>query len=157
MIKLCDDLILEHEPILFAKIGARQMMLMEDIEVFGLLIKAEYTTDGGSIPRFAWIVDSPFTDGMLAYLVHDYRYTDIKNKEFTRSKADWELLCNLELCGLGLLRRSLIYLAVASFGWFFWNRYRKKRKLDDGMIKHHPKVNLESALSTEIKDKTLKP
>ena len=156
MIKLCDEFIEDHEPILFAKIGSRKMMLMEDIEIFGLLIKAEYTTDGGSIPRFAWIIDSPFTDGMLAYLVHDYRYSDVDNKNFTRSQADWELLCNLEMCGLNIIRRTLIYLAVVMFGWIFWNRNRKS-KLPDGMIKHHPKVNLKTTDSNKTKEESLKP
>lgn len=133
--KICPEFIEEHDAILFSKIGSRKMRLEEEIEVFDVLIPAGYETDGGSIPRFAWTIDSPFTDGMLAYLVHDYRYTNIDDKTFTRRQADWELYCNLEKCGLNWVRRTLIYFAVSSFGWKFWNRNRNK-KLKDGAIKH---------------------
>lgn len=138
MVKLCPQMITEHSPILMTKIGSRSIKLMEDVEIFGVLIPKGYISDGGSIPRFAWTLDSPFTDGMLAYLVHDYRYTDIENKTFTRRQADWELLCNLEKCGLNIFRRTFIYWAVASFGWIFWNRNRNG-KLKYGLIKHYTK------------------
>lgn len=135
MSKLCPSMIEDHDAILFSKIGSRKIRLEEDIEIFEVLIPSQYESDGGSIPRIAWIIDSPLTDGMLAYLVHDYRYTDITNTKFTRRQADWELYCNLEKCGLNWFRRTLIYLAVSSFGWKFWNRNRNK-KLKDGAIKH---------------------
>jgi hypothetical protein len=123
--KICPTKVTEHEPILIAKTGPRSITLMEEVEVFGQKIEQFYHSDGGSIPRFAWVIDAPFNDGFLAYLVHDYRYTDIENKGFTRYKADWELFHNLEKCGLNIGRRVLIVLAVRCFGWIFWNRNRK--------------------------------
>lgn len=132
--KLCPDQITEHEPILIAKTGPRSIMLMECLEVFGVRLPEGYISDGGSIPRFAWFLDAPFNDGFIAYLVHDYRYTNIEDKKFTRYQADVELFHNLEICGLDIIRRGLIVLAVRCFGWIFWNRNRN-HKLADGYIK----------------------
>lgn len=134
--KICPEFISKHPPVLMSKIGSRSIKLMEDVEVFGVKLPKGYISDGGSIPRFAWTVDSPFTDGMLAYLVHDYRYTNIEDSTFTRRHADWELLCNLEHCGLNIVRRILIYMAVSTFGGVFWKRNRAGR-LKYGLIKHY--------------------
>lgn len=132
--KLCPNRIAEHEPILIAKTGPRSIRLMEDVEVFGVLLPKGYESDGGSIPRFAWCLDAPFNDGMLAYLVHDLRYTNIEDTSFTRMQADIELFYNLEICGLNIIRRGLIVLAVIAFGWIFWNRNRKS-KIGKDLIK----------------------
>lgn len=124
--KLCPNKIVKHKPFLIVKTGPRSIKLMEDLEVFGVKIPAGYESDGGSIPRFAWIIDAPFNDGLLAYLVHDYRYTDVENKNMTRYSADIELYHNLDACGLSFVRRELIVFAVRCFGWIFWNRNRRK-------------------------------
>ena len=116
-----------HKEIKCVKIEGRKFRILEDVEVFGVVIPAGYETNGASVPRPFWGILSPFTEGFRAALVHDFRYTnDIR---LTRKETDKEFYDNLGKCGVNNIRRSLVWLAVTLFGgprWIENNDYKGK-------------------------------
>jgi hypothetical protein len=106
-----------HAPIFFAKIGPRRVKLLEDTEIFGVLIPKDYISNGLSVPRFLWNILSPFTEGFRAGLVHDYRYS---YRIGTRAEADWEFFINLLKCNINVFKAYGAYLAVRMFGGSRW-------------------------------------
>jgi len=116
-----------HKEIKCSKIEGRKFRILEDVEVFGVLIPEGYETNGASVPRLFWEILSPFTEGFRAALVHDFRYTN--SKELTRKETDKEFFNNLKKCGVNNIRRSLVWIAVRTFGgprWIENNDYKGK-------------------------------
>lgn len=90
-------------------------------------------TDLGSIPQFAWSLGfSPDGEGAEAFVIHDQGYktkgTHVVNgatfrtrpTPYTRAEHDAMLLDGLKLCGVSVLRRSLIWAAVRIGGAGGW-------------------------------------
>lgn len=115
--QICPKLLNYDKPILIEKIAPRLMRIVEETEVFDVIIPKGYETNGASVPRLFWNLLSPFTEGFRAALVHDYRYTD--PTYLSREEADLEFFHNLSKDNVNLIRRVLVYLAVK-----FFNRNR---------------------------------
>jgi len=81
-------------------------------------IKAGYTSDGGSIPRFAWCIDHPVGDGGPAYFIHDGLY---QTELLPRLESDEILYEGLEVLGFWWLRRTVIYRTVRICGGSVWD------------------------------------
>ena len=97
------------------------------------LISPGYWWDGASIPKFAWsLIGSPWDDDIyLAALIHDILYA---THLYTRQKADQIMLDLLKMCGVGLIKRQMIYRNLRAFGWIAYNA--KTQQMLDGAIKH---------------------
>lgn len=82
-----------------------------------------FTTDGASIPRFAWpIVGHPLDVPMLGpALVHDALYSG--QWTTNHAEADWCLLECMQLVGMGWIKRNVIWSAVRTCGWTVWDRH----------------------------------
>lgn len=95
--------------------------LLRATPIYNVEIPKGFKTDGGSVPRIFWWIASPWTGGLPAFLVHDYRYqTTVSN--VLRKAADKELLNNLKACDFNIFRRAAIYTAVRLFGGFYFNK-----------------------------------
>jgi hypothetical protein len=84
-----------------------------------------FTSDGGSIPRFAWWVDAPNGDGAQAYFLHDALY---RSHLVDRAEADRIMLEALEVLGLHWFRRQVIYRSVRALGWKAYNDNGKDKE-----------------------------
>lgn len=108
-------------------------------ENYLLTVPPMFVTDFCSVPRlpFAYL----FLGGLARYagLMHDALYSnwhaiqikDIETGnalEYTRQWADNALLEALKKCGISMIKRWAMYLAVRSFGWRY---YKKDTNLTD--------------------------
>lgn len=75
-----------------------------------------FVTDFASIPAPGRILISGHGQDRWAAVVHDYLYS-IKHD---RKQADAVFLEALELMGVNLIKRRLMYRAVRTGGWFFY-------------------------------------
>ncbi len=107
--------------------GPTTAIVLEDHEVFGVVIPEGYVTDGASVPRAFYNIIARFTDALPAALVHDLRYdpmpdeNGVRQRVKTRLQADVEFLANLQACGVSRPRRLLAFFAVVLFGGKPWN------------------------------------
>jgi hypothetical protein len=81
--------------------------------------KKGFKTDGSSIPRWFWWIESPFGQSAYAAVIHDYEYQE---KVSTRKEADLRFYYGLRHCGIVKWKRECMYRAVRMFGWYRWNR-----------------------------------
>ena len=86
---------------------------------FYIDIKAGYCSDGGSLPRVAWMIDHPVGDGGPAYFIHDSLY---QSKLLPRLQTDEILYEGLYVLDLNWCRRTLIYQSVRACGWYAWDQ-----------------------------------
>lgn len=90
-------------------------------------------TDLGSVPQWAWSLGfSPDGQGVEAFVTHDLLYRTrgscvvrgvcyrTRAKPYSRAEADAILRDGLRLCGVGLVRRNLIWAAVRAGGSEAW-------------------------------------
>ncbi len=107
-------------------LGGKDMMTLSDdltAEWDGLeiLVKAGYRTDGASIPRLAWrVVGNPWEEYLAAAVVHDILY---ETEALEREDADRCFLDLMEFCGVGKIRRAIMYRAVKVFGGATWKKH----------------------------------
>lgn len=87
-------------------------------------VPGRFTTDGASIPAFAWwTTGTPFQpEHIRAAVLHDYLY---RNNFTTRMHADQMFREILRFDGVGRYRAGKMYHALRAFGWGAWRRYRK--------------------------------
>jgi hypothetical protein len=84
--------------------------VLEDSDLFGYKIPANFVCDGASVPRIFWFILSPFREGIYAAIVHDHMLR--RETTVTRKQADTIFYRNLRQTGIGLIRSWLAYLAV---------------------------------------------
>lgn len=84
-------------------------------------------TDFASSPRFTWIIFPP--DGLYAQasVVHDELYrlrgrVPTIPEPLTRAQCDLAFLTGMEVLGVNVVVRNIMYQAVDKFGWIPWNR-----------------------------------
>lgn len=123
-------------PIKLLRTGPTTAVLLESVELFGVVIPEGYTTDGASVPRAFYNIIARFTDALPAALVHDIRYDPPENvyglkvRALRRSEADSEFYRNLRASGVSRRRAWLAYSAVRAGGWVPWNRGSKRGIID---------------------------
>lgn len=117
-------------------------------DLYSLTIPAGFVCDGASVPRICWTLTGLTPDGLIraAATVHDFIYTykgdlplgsfgrennfyNLKNPSYqytyisqnwTRKQADKMFARLMREAGVSKFRRRLAYLAVRSFGMFYW-------------------------------------
>jgi hypothetical protein len=109
---------------------------------FRLVVPAGFELDGTSIPRFLWTLTGITPDGLerAASTAHDYLYRysgrvplgrhqeHVRGRwltcdyPWTRQEADALFARILRECGVGKLRRRLMYHGVRLFGWRSWEK-----------------------------------
>jgi len=112
-------------------IGDGRFQLVEPIEYLTrdhklITVKAGYTTDGASIPRFyRWRFGR--TDGkwFRPAVIHDILYD---TEYFPREYSDKVFLEAMEENGVSWWTRNVMYRAVSMFGGFTWNKHTKESK-----------------------------
>jgi hypothetical protein len=90
-------------------------------------------TDLGSVPQWAWSAGfSPDGQGVEGFVIHDLLYRTAgtclvngvayrtRKAFYTRAEADAILRDALKLCGVGAVRRALIWVAVRIGGAMAW-------------------------------------
>jgi hypothetical protein len=107
--------------------GARELTLIEDAVLFGVLIPKGFTCDGATVPRALWWVLSPLTDGMYAAIVHDFRLKEDEECANIRRMADEEFFRNLRSSGLNLFRATTAYIAVRTWSVMYTYFIKKRR------------------------------
>ena len=86
-------------------------------------VPAGFECDGASIPRVFWrIIGPPMDcDYIVEAIIHDWIY---RFQPVSRHVADRDFFNRLKKPGLKI-RRYLIYISVALFGWISWNRNKR--------------------------------
>lgn len=74
-----------------------------------------FVYDKGSVPRAAWfLVPRDDRSGIVAFLVHDWLYTE---QETTRKEADLIMYELLRIGGMSKFRAKVVYYAVRGAVW----------------------------------------
>ena len=76
-----------------------------------------FVTDGASIPRIFWAILGPHGSYFAAAIIHDFLYS-ARNTTYTRRQADQIFLEAMKDCGVGLVKRQVIFRAVRIGGAF---------------------------------------
>jgi hypothetical protein len=103
--------------------NTRKFELMENFRCFYgnhlITVKKGFITDGISSPKFAWPIVGPFSDAFPAALVHDWCFSPY-NTKFSWKESNWMFLELMEECGVGLIKRQMIYAAVTVGSYHLW-------------------------------------
>ena len=85
-----------------------------------------FVTDFASIPKAFWsFIGGPAGKYGPAAVCHDYLYF---TQTTTRGYADATFLEAMDVLGVKFWRRWTMWLAVVSFGWIPWGKYREDKK-----------------------------
>jgi len=87
-------------------------------------VRKGFKTDFASVPRVLWWLCPPLGRYGKATVVHDWGY---EKQNRTRAEYDLIFLEGMNVLGVPLWKRSLMYTAVRAFGGREWKR-RKKTK-----------------------------
>ena len=89
-------------------------------------IPAGFECDGASIPRAFWRIIGPpiSSDYIDEAIIHDYLY---RVQPVSRAAADRDFFYRLNKPRMRI-RRYLIYISVAAFGWISWSQNKKEKK-----------------------------
>ena len=102
------------------RIGARQSVVLEDVELFGVMIPKGFRSDGATSPRLFWFIISPFTLGLYAAIVHDWQLSNgDKYKPKRRKQIDRQFYYNLRESGINIIRASAVWLGVRIWSHVF--------------------------------------
>jgi hypothetical protein len=91
--------------------------LLENVAIYGYIIPKGYTTDFATIPQILWSLLPPIGKHNRAALLHDWLYD---NKIGSRKKADDLFLKQMEIDGVNLITRYVMYLGVRLFAKPWW-------------------------------------
>jgi hypothetical protein len=81
-------------------------------------VPTKFLSDFASIPRLFWrIIGSPTGRYGPSAIIHDFLYY---KKTYTRGKADKIFYEAMGILGVPNWKRSIMHLAVRSFGWIPW-------------------------------------
>ena len=121
-----DDWIHTKKPIIYK--GKDRRILTDDLtahwSVWEIRVKAGYSTDGASIPRAAWrVIGHPFQRYEAAAIIHDALYD---SEHWQREQIDDCFRDLLRACGVGKMRRAVIYRAVRLFGGMTWKKHTQE-------------------------------
>jgi hypothetical protein len=78
-----------------------------------IVVPAGFVTDLATIPRLFWSIMPPDGEYAKAAIIHDFLYT---NNTFERYRCDQILEEAMEITGVDLWKRKVIYAAVRLFG-----------------------------------------
>jgi len=84
--------------------------------------------DLASIPRILQNVFQVNDQSRAAATLHDWLYCSQKT---TRAQADALFLEAMEVRGVGWLQRQMMWAAVRSAGWIYWNKRKNGMKAED--------------------------
>ena len=77
-----------------------------------ILVPKGFITNFASVPRFFWSIIPPWGKYGKAAVIHDYLYY---TKKYTRKRADEIFLEGMEVLGVSLWKRQVMYWAVRIF------------------------------------------
>lgn len=104
----------------------RRWKLKEDLIYKGsretFTIPAGFETDFASVPRIFWSVLPPHGVYSRAAVLHDWLYIE---QPVSRKDADGLFRRSMKELGVGYLKRTVMWLAVRTFGAKAWNRNSK--------------------------------
>lgn len=91
-------------------------------------VPKDFDTDLASIPRIAWSIMSPSHSSLIRpAIVHDWLYR--KTCDFSRRQTDLILYHMLINDGVSHFRATIMYYAVRTFGWNYYNEEYCDKKL----------------------------
>jgi len=105
---------------------------------FDITVPAGFVTDLASIPRWAWTLLPPDGPWVKAAIIHDFLYATggtgvwkghasgaTRPGPYSRKESDWILRDAMENRGVGVIRRTIIWVAVRIGGWWGWTRMER--------------------------------
>ena len=102
------------------RIGARRAVVMEDTELFGVMIPKGFETDGATVPRLFWFILSPFTLGLYAAICHDFQLSNgDKYIAKRRKEIDKQFKYNLIDSGVNPIRAYASWIGVRIWSYIF--------------------------------------
>ena len=88
-----------------------------------IVVPKGFKTDLGSVPQIFWNIVPPIGKPLRGYIIHDLLYAE---QQYTRAISDAVLLEAMEVAGVGILMRTIIYMAVRLGGWKAWNQHAEE-------------------------------
>lgn len=114
-------------------VGKYTWILYEDFEYYRsdnpdeiIRIPKGTITDLATVPRWLWLIVPPLGKYTKASIIHDYLYQNAIN---TKEYADKVFLEAMEVAGVKLWRRKIMYWSVKAFGRGKYLEHKKASKL----------------------------
>ena len=103
------------------RIGARQSVVLESTELFGVMIPAGFRFDGASSPRLFWsFVVSPYGLALFAACKHDFLLSNAdKYKPKRRKDIDRQFYHDLIDSGINPIRAYTAWIGVRLWSHIF--------------------------------------
>jgi hypothetical protein len=112
--------------------GTRKFELLQDFRCFYngtlIIVPKGFITDGVSSPKFAWGIVGPFGSAFPAALVHDWLFSP-HNTKYSWTESNWIFYELMKHCGVGFLKRRVIYAAVVTGSYPIWLRRFNNHKI----------------------------
>jgi len=91
-------------------------------------VPKDFITDGGSIPKLAQLIIGGHWSGKYpkACVPHDFGY---HSQTLKRKVVDKDFLVGMRILGTPFWKRQLMYWAVRTCSWVFWNNHKKRKAL----------------------------
>lgn len=137
----CKRIFQKENPIKKSRVYGRnninEYMLLESLQVILsngdiILIPSGFVWDLASVPRWLWSLIPPDNDAELAFLIHDYLYTESKRLGYSQKFCDNEMkIWSKELNGTKKLfsarnfDNQTRYIAIRLFGKKVFNKNLK--------------------------------
>ena len=113
----------------------RSVVLVRDYEyeINGYVISVPkgFVSDLASVPRMFWSLFPPFGKYTQASIIHDYLYSKQNDTGINKILADKIFLFVMKECGVGTIKRNLMYQAVKMFGEASWKTKDKNEGYKD--------------------------
>ncbi len=88
-----------------------------------------FITDFASVPKLFWNILPPWGKYGRAAIIHDYLYFTLGLDDiYSRKECDKIFLEAMVTSGAWRWKRQIMYYAVRLFGWFAWNKYKRRTK-----------------------------
>lgn len=89
-------------------------------------VPSGFVTDFASVPRIFWNIIPPYGKYTKASIIHDYLYeTGLRS----RKTSDRIFLEGMLALRVPKIKAMVMYRAVRWFGWYAYNKHKRKRKV----------------------------
>lgn len=92
-----------------------------------IIVNPGFITDFASVPRILWSILPPYDKYGKAAVIHDFCYGNVC---FPRKECDYAFKVGMEVLKVPKWKIYVMWLGVRLFGWYVYNKYKRKKLME---------------------------